>query len=448
MERQYKNTGIEWIGSIPREWKICRLKDIGYLYGGLARKSGSDFDVEEGDEYALFIPFTNIFNNDVINPSLLQKVKVDINEVQNEVKEGDLLFLMSSEDYDGIGKSSILQNSISKLYLNSFCKGMRITNPMVLPKYLFYLMSSHFVREQLRLEAKGFIRINLRQDKLLCCSLFLPPIGEQQRIAEFLDVKCREIDGLITLQEQMIAQLTDYKQSVITEIVTKGLIPDAQLVPSGIDWIAVIPKGWKNVRFYYSNWIRGRLGWKGLKSEEYTESGYPFLSAFNIINNKLDWSDINYINQERYDESPEIKLKVGDILLVKDGAGIGKCARIDELPLGESTVNSSLAVITPKAFLNYKYLYYYLQSNSFWSIINLLLVGMGVPHLTQTNMKNIKMPLPPLEEQVVIAEYLDAKCGEIDRLIETKRQKIETLKEYKKSVIYEAVTGKTDLWDS
>ena len=86
---------------------------------------------------------------------------------------------------------------------------------MVLPKYLFYLMSSHFVREQLRLEAKGFIRINLRQDKLLCCSLFLPPIGEQQRIAEFLDVKCREIDGLITLQEQMIAQLTDYKQSVI-----------------------------------------------------------------------------------------------------------------------------------------------------------------------------------------------------------------------------------------
>jgi len=253
---------------------------------------------------------------------------------------------------------------------------------------------------------------------------------------------------LITLQEQMIAQLTDYKQSVITEIVTKGLIPDAQLVPSGIDWIAVIPKGWKNVRFYYSNWIRGRLGWKGLKSEEYTESGYPFLSAFNIINNKLDWSDINYINQERYDESPEIKLKVGDILLVKDGAGIGKCARIDELPLGESTVNSSLAVITPKAFLNYKYLYYYLQSNSFWSIINLLLVGMGVPHLTQTNMKNIKMPLPPLEEQVVIAEYLDAKCGEIDRLIETKRQKIETLKEYKKSVIYEAVTGKTDLWDS
>ena len=120
MERQYKNTGIEWIGSIPREWKICRLKDIGYLYGGLAGKSGSDFDVEEGDEYALFIPFTNIFNNDVINPSLLQKVKVDINEVQNEVKEGDLLFLMSSEDYDGIGKSSILQNSISKLYLNSF----------------------------------------------------------------------------------------------------------------------------------------------------------------------------------------------------------------------------------------------------------------------------------------------------------------------------------------
>lgn len=445
MERQYKDSGIKWIGRIPSEWKTCRLKDLGYLYGGLAGKSGNDFDVEDSDEYALFIPFTNIFNNDVINPQILQKVKVGANEIQNEVKEGDLLFLMSSEDYDGIGKPSILQNSITKLYLNSFCKGMRITNSNVFPKYLFYLMSSHFVREQLRLEAKGFIRINLRQDKLSSCSLFLPPLPEQQQIANYLDSKCKEIERLIEIQEQMITQMTDYKQSIITEAVTKGLNPDVEFVPSGIDWIEVIPKEWKTIRFYFSNWIRGRLGWKGLKSEEYTESGYPFLSAFNIINNKLDWSDINYINKERYDESPEIKLNIGDILLVKDGAGIGKCARIDELPLGESTVNSSLAVITPKEFLNYKFLYYYLQSNSFWSIINLLLVGMGVPHLTQTNMKNIKMPLPPLNEQVAIAKHLDTKCGEIDRLIETKRQKIETLKEYKKSVIYEAVTGKMNI---
>jgi type I restriction enzyme S subunit len=447
MERQYKDSGLMWIGKIPETWKVDRFKN--------KFKTGKGLNITKGDLVPEGIPVVSYGQihskqntGTHLDDFLIRYIPSKLAEegVSSKVSVGDFIFADTSEDIDGCGNAVYVDKEIG-LYAGYHSVIAFAKHPEE-SKYYAYLFLTECWRSQIRMRVTGIKVFSISQAILNETTIILPPLAEQQRIADFLDKKCGEIDALIALQEQMIAQLTDYKQSVITEIVTKGLIPDAQLVPSGIDWIAVIPKGWKNVRFYYSNWIRGRLGWKGLKSEEYTESGYPFLSAFNIINNKLDWSDINYINQERYDESPEIKLKVGDILLVKDGAGIGKCARIDELPLGGSTVNSSLAVITPKAFLNYKYLYYYLQSNSFWSIINLLLVGMGVPHLTQTNMKNIKMPLPPLEEQVVIAEYLDAKCGEIDRLIETKRQKIETLKEYKKSVIYEAVTGKTDLWDS
>ena len=447
MERQYKDSGLMWIGKIPETWKVDRFKN--------KFKTGKGLNITKGDLVPEGIPVVSYGQihskqntGTHLDDFLIRYIPSKLAEegVSSKVSVGDFIFADTSEDIDGCGNAVYVDKEIG-LYAGYHSVIAFAKHPEE-SKYYAYLFLTECWRSQIRMRVTGIKVFSISQAILNETTIILPPLAEQQRIADFLDKKCGEIDALIALQEQMIAQLTDYKQSVITEIVTKGLIPDAQLVPSGIDWIAVIPKGWKNVRFYYSNWIRGRLGWKGLKSEEYTESGYPFLSAFNIINNKLDWSDINYINQERYDESPEIKLKVGDILLVKDGAGIGKCARIDELPLGGSTVNSSLAVITPKAFLNYKYLYYYLQSNSFWSIINLLLVGMGVPHLTQTNMKNIKMPLPPLEEQVVIAEYLDAKCGEIDRLIETKRQKIETLKEYKKSVIYEAVTGKSDLWDS
>ena len=446
MERQYKNTGIEWIGSIPREWKICRLKDIGYLYGGLAGKSGSDFDVEEGDEYALFIPFTNIFNNDVINPSLLQKVKVDINEVQNEVKEGDLLFLMSSEDYDGIGKSSILQNSISKLYLNSFCKGMRITNPMVLPKYLFYLMSSHFVREQLRLEAKGFIRINLRQDKLLCCSLFLPPIGEQQRIAEFLDVKCREIDGLITLQEQMIAQLTDYKQSVITEIVTKGLIPDAQLVPSGIDWIGDVPKGWNRCAplKWFTEIILGKMLQSNANSP--TDTLEKYICAKDVHFDGVDYSDLKRMY---YSPSEKVSYQVqrGDMLVVEGGAGAAGAAIVNK-DIENTYIQNSIMIVRPKRNIDIRYARYVLFSIVSRGYVDYICNKATIPHFTKDKLSGTLIPMPSFDEQRAIAEHLDTKCGEIDRLIETKRQKIETLKEYKKSVIYEAVTGKTDLWDS
>lgn len=435
MERQYKNSGIEWIGRIPSDWNMQPLS----IYFTENRKPNSDL----GTVNALQFKYGEIIQKPSNGKELTDKDR-ELLEKYTVVIPDDIVVNGLNLNYDlkSLRIAKVRENGI----ITSAYIVLRPRNGANASYYNYYLKALDY---QKIFHGMGVgIRLTLSYNELRSMLLPVPSADEQLLIAEYLDEKCVEIDGLIALQEKMIAQLTDYKQSVITEAVTKGLNPDAQLAPSGIDWIDTIPKGWKNVRFYYSNWIRGRLGWKGLKSEEYTESGYPFLSAFNIINNKLDWSDINYINQERYDESPEIKLNEGDILLVKDGAGIGKCARIDELPLGESTVNSSLAVITPKAFLNYKYLYYYLQSNSFWSIINLLLVGMGVPHLTQTNMKNIKMPLPPLEEQVAIAEYLDTKCGEIDRLIETKRQKIETLKEYKKSVIYEAVTGKTDLRDS
>lgn len=215
-----KDSGIEWIGVIPEGWCIKRLKEIGYLYGGLTGKSGDDFNVEEKDNYMLFIPFTNIFNNHVINPNLLCKVKIEEGEQQNTVSKNDLLFLMSSEDYDGVGKPAIIENEISNLGLNSFCKGFHFTDRHAFPKYVLYYLLSHVARERVRQEAKGFIRINLRQDRLACCDVLFPPTEEQQAIADYLDKKCAEIDSLIALKQSKIEQLKEYKKSLIYEYVT------------------------------------------------------------------------------------------------------------------------------------------------------------------------------------------------------------------------------------
>lgn len=157
------------------------------------------------------------------------------------------------------------------------------------------------------------------------------------------------------------------------------------------------------------------------------------------------WENLNFINKQRYDESPEIKLSLHDILIVKDGAGIGECARVEDMSLGESTVNSSLGVITVSVKLYYSYLFYFFLSSPFQDNVLFLKNGMGVPHLTQENLKSVRIPLPPVEEQKAIAEYLDAKCTEIDELIQVKQEKIETLKQYRQSLIFEAVTGKTTI---
>ena len=215
-----KDSGIEWIGMIPEHWEVKRLKNLGYLYGGLTGKTGNDFNVEEGDNYEYFIPFTNIFNNMYVDMNLLGKVKVSPNEKQNKVIKNDILSLMSSEDYDGIGKSSLCkENHPHPLYLNSFCKGLRVENKFK-SIFLNYFMNSAVGKYFCQIASNGFIRINLRQDKLLACPILCPPLPEQQSIADYLDQRCSEIDELISIKQQKIEKLKEYKKSLIFECVT------------------------------------------------------------------------------------------------------------------------------------------------------------------------------------------------------------------------------------
>lgn len=213
----------------------------------------------------------------------------------------------------------------------------------------------------------------------------VPPLQEQKKIATFLDAQCTEIDALTADIQTQIDTLEQYKRSVITETVTKGLNLDAEMKDSGIDGAGVTPSHWKTTRLCYECYIRARLGWRGLKADEYVDEGYAFISAFNIQNGKLVWTPLNYITKERFDESPEIKLHSGDVLIVKDGAGVGKCARVDDLPMGGTAPNSSIAVITPSKNLDYRYVCYYLQSAVFNNFVLLQLRPDCFAFCTSTN---------------------------------------------------------------
>lgn len=436
----YKDSGIAWIGEIPGEWEVCRLKsqfkaskglnitkenlkDEGYpviSYGQIHAKNNCGTRISQ--ELIRFVSNSYIDSN----PECL-------------TNKGCFIFADTSEDIEGCGNAVYVNSgSIFAGYHTIILKPKFGTSN----KYLAYLFLTDCWRSQIRASVSGIKVLSITQKIINTTSILLPPLSVQQSISSFLDTKCSEIDSLISIQEEMISELLAYKQSVITEAVTKGLDKKPKMKNSGVEWIGDIPEEWEVKFLLKIIWLRARLGWKGLKAEEYVESGYPFLSAFNIVNNQLVWSDLNYINKQRYEESPEIKLSIGDVLIVKDGAGIGKTVRIQELPYGESTVNSSLGVITPSKILNYHFLYYFLLSNPFQNMVGFLKNGMGVPHLTQENMKSVLIPLPPLPIQQAIATYLDEKTSQIDSLIALKQSKIESLKEYKKSIIYEYVTGK------
>lgn len=425
MMRATKDSGFEWIGIIPTEWALSK---IGQVYR-LRNTKVSDTDY----------PPLSITNKGIV-PQLDTAAKTNAHDDRKLVKKDDFA-INSRSDRRGSCGISDFDGSVS--LINTILAPLNEMNP----GYYDWLFHTVQFGDEFYKFGHGIVDDlwTTGWQEMKKITIPTPPLPEQQRIADFLDAKCAEIDALTADIQTQINTLEQYKRSVITETVTKGLNPATEMKDSGIDGAGVTPSHWKTTKLCYECYIRARLGWRGLKADEYVDEGYAFISAFNIQNGKLVWTPLNYITKERFDESPEIKLHSGDVLIVKDGAGVGKCARVDDLPMGGTAPNSSIAVITPSKNLDYRYVCYYLQSAVFNNFVLLLYNGMGVPHLTQEVMSKIKILVPPLKEQMVISDYLDAKCTEIDAVVETKKSQLATLDEYKKSLIFEYVTGKKEV---
>jgi len=212
---------------------------------------------------------------------------------------------------------------------------------------------------------------------------------------------------------------------------------------SEIEGLGSIPEHWELSRIKQKGSVRGRVGWKALKADEYVDDGYIFLSTPNIKEKYINFENVNYITYERYIESPEIMLQKGDILLTKDGSTLGTTNIVSLLPR-EATVNSSIAVLRFKKEVFNKYLFYQILSDLIQHKISLKKSGMGVPHLFQRDINNFFVLLPPLTEQKTIAHYLDTTTAQIERKIDLLTQKATLYSNLKQSLINETVTRGLD----
>lgn len=215
-----KDSGVDWIGMIPEHWERFRLKDLGYMYSGLTGKSGDDFRCDDETRTKPYVPFTNVLNNTVVDNDNFHYVVMEDNEQQNQVKANDLLFLMSSEDYESIAKSAVVLGNPGETYLNSFCRGLRITDNNCYAPFLNYQLNSAKYRDALRFEARGFTRINIKIDRVASHFVSLPPFWEQQAITDYLDEKCSKIDAAIENIGKQIDALKRLKRALINEVVT------------------------------------------------------------------------------------------------------------------------------------------------------------------------------------------------------------------------------------
>ena len=419
----YKPTGIAWLPQLPEHWNLVRGKN---LYQKMQRS------VNDTDEVV------TCFRDGTVTLRKNRRTKGFTESLKEfgyqGIRKGDLVIHVMDAFAGAIGVSDS-DGKGTPVY--SVCQAKGNSNNQYYAFLLREMARSGFIQSLYRgiRERSSDFRFEVFASQFYP----VPPRDEQDQIVRFLDWKMARINNLIIIKKKQIVILKELKNYYISKAVTNGVDGN------GIIADKCINHQWNRVKIGYKAWIRARLGWRGLKSTEYVEKGYPFLSAFNIIDDKLLWENLNFINKYRYDESPEIKLSIGDILLVKDGAGIGKCARIDALPFGESTTNGSLAVITPSKDFSYKYLHYYLISNDFNNATNRIITGMGVPHLTQHFLKNVEIPCPPFEQQEAIVEYLDYECQKLDSIKAIKNSEINKLKELRIRLISDVVTGKIDV---
>ena len=423
--RAMKDSGIKWIGEIPEEWEVCRLKNIFNLKTGTTPK---EYDSKsQSDEYIDWYTPSDIDDTRYILSDAQRKLAKEIidKESINIYPNGSILFV-------GIGATAgKVGYIVSTGYSNQQITAL--IPKTCFSKFYFYLLyvSKEIIRDNAFFTTLPIINNGYLSQVLTVC----PFLSEQHRIATYLDNKCGEIDELIGIQEKFIEELKAYKQSVITEAVTKGLNSNATLKDSGVEWIGEIPEEWEVCRLKAKCVIL--RGGSPRPIEDYiSETGYNWIKIGDTT------KGYKYIDKTslKINESGLVKTRLvhkNDLILTNSMSfGNPYILNID------GCIHDGWVAFTEIRGLDKNYLYYLLLSSVCKNQFSLQVDGGVVQNLNVDKIGRTNVCVPPLSEQQSIATYLDNKCSQIDSLITLKQTKIDELKSFKKSLIYEYVTGK------
>ena len=429
MARKMKDSGIEWIGEIPEGWEVSQLK---YVTRWKSEKGCPDAPVLSlYRDFGVVPKDSRNDNHNVTSLDTSNYKVVDIGDlVINKMKawQGS----MAVSDYRGIVSPayhvcSITSNKVNKRYLHHLLR-----NPAYLPEYARLSIGMRIGQWDL-----GF-------DDFKNIPFLIPPLDEQAKIADYLDNGCASLDVMLTKTRSSIEEYKKLKQAVITQAVTKGVRGEREMKDSGVDYIGQIP----------AKWVLGKLRNVGdtqngiSKSSEFFGKGFPFVSYSDVYKNYSLPFAVSGLVESTPEEQERYSVKEGDIFFTRTSETIEEVgfSCVCEKDIPNATFAGFLIRVRPFSDkLHTPYAKYYFRSSHlrFYLVKEMNLVTRA--SLGQSLLKSMPVLLPPLEEQKEIANYLDAKCAEIDRLIAKKEQLVKELENYKKSLIFEYVTGKKEL---
>lgn len=415
--REMKNSGTEWLSDIPHDWT---LSNIGSLY------TMRNVKVSDRDYPPLSVTMKGVV------PQLETAAKTDAHDDRKLVRKGD--FAINSRS-DRRGSCGIADRDGSVSLINTILAPRTKMNP----DYYNWLFHSTSFADEFYRWGHGIVDDlwTTRWQEMKKIDVPVPSYEEQAQIASTLETECTKVDALIANQEAQIVKLKAYKQSLITEVVTKGLDSNVPMKDSGVEWIGEIPKHWRLNRLKYI----ASYNDESLSEKEPDDLviRYVEIGSVTLENGITNIEEMQFVNAP---SRAKRITKVGDVIVSTVRTYLKAIAPITEDGL---IVSTGFCVIRPNKSISSKYLEYFTKSDIFSDCVSSNSVGISYPAINASRLMNFYIIEPPEDEQKRIAEYLDQKCSKVDELISIKQQKIEKLNQYKKSLIYEYVTGKKEV---
>ncbi|MGM0743207.1 MAG: restriction endonuclease subunit S [Pseudomonadota bacterium] len=425
----YKDSGVPWLGNIPEHWDWAKLYLLSKRYaGGTPDKNVPEY-WEDGTIPWLNSGSVNQFNIDT--PSAFITEDAYKNSSAKWVPEGALLMALAGQ---GKTKGMVAQTTFDTTCNQSMAA---IVWRKANPRFMLWWLNSQYLN--IRGLASSDARDGLNLEMLARIPCPLPSKEEQITIADFLDKKTAEIDDLIAKKEELLLLLAEQRTALITLAVTKGLNPNAQMKPSGIDWLGDVPEGWEVKPFKREVWYQEG---PGIMAVDFRDEGVPLLRIRNLKPGKVELEGCNYLDPDMANGKwAHFQVEEGD-RLISTSASTGLVSVVDADAAGAIPYTGIIRIRPLTASLLPEFLEYFVSSELFFDQIELLATGTTIQHFGPYHLNQMVMAVPPVQEQGRLIETLASDLAKISETKGMVEIALDRLKEYRTALITNAVTGK------
>ena len=448
---RYRDSGVEWLGDVPEHWEV---KSFGMalaetIGGGTPDTGREEFWAESDEDGMLWVAISDMSHGGVVEATEKRVTPAGIYDARlRPLPAGTIIYSM----YASVGAVARLA---TRAITNQAILGL-VPRETLLASFLYWWLGG--IRKPVLAFTRSNTQSNLNAETVRKLPVVLPYLDEQRAIVAFLDGETERIDALVAKQRRLIERLHEYRTALITRTTTRGLPPEAahaagldpspRLKPSGVEWLGDVPEHWKVLRLSYlatkfGSGITPRGG-----ATIYQETGIPFLRSQNIHFDGLRIQDVARIAPSLHRELASSHVKPGDVLLNITGASIGRVCSVPD-NFAEGNVNQHVCIVRPNQNrLLPDILAAYLSTPAMQREIQFEQSGASREGLTLQSIRNFKIVVPPLPEQIAIVGYLDAENTRLRGLTTQIEAAIERLQEYRTALITAAVTGKIDVRDA